>query len=356
MARTLKAINGNGIDTKALRRLRMPYGNAFVNHLQAVLLEVRNVLLRRISRGLHDTYARLDNRLPIFRVRAWDNRWEYGQVYPERLVRHRPAADDLFSQILRCRLRQGRQKSQRSGVGHGGHQFRARHPLHAALYDWMLDTELLGNARHEHLAGASILVCGQAFQNRLEDGWNRILSCHKNSVQGDDAVRPDQDRVQIYRFDTIVRCRKSRQTDQSVGQGIDIDGWIVPVAGKQGIALDPLNHPESFSAIERRDAEGHVVEKLRKDPAKPEHDDRPEHGIAIDAQNGFNPFARHRPDRNAFDFCSGPPRGGALAQCAIGRPYSFFALKVQNDTADFGFMLDIGRDVLHGDRFTDRVG
>ena len=54
--------------------------------------------------------------------------------------------------------------------------------------------------------------------------------------------------------------------------------------------------------VDRRETQRDIFEHLDIDPAKPEHHDRTEHRIALDADHGLDAALVHGRDQRAFDF------------------------------------------------------
>ena len=125
---------------------------ALVDHLDAVVLELRQERLGVVARRLHDLDAGRDDGVDVFAVGARHERRQDRQVHAERLVGHLAAARDLLDQVLGRRLRQRREEAQRAGVGDRRGQLGAADPLHAALHDGVLHPEHLGESRADHCA------------------------------------------------------------------------------------------------------------------------------------------------------------------------------------------------------------
>src|SRR4029078_12046541 len=68
MAGALKAVDRDRIDAHSFRRQAVTDTGAFVDDLDAVLLELGNMFLRLVARGLHDLDAGLDDGLAVFGV------------------------------------------------------------------------------------------------------------------------------------------------------------------------------------------------------------------------------------------------------------------------------------------------
>jgi hypothetical protein len=65
MSGTFEAVDRNCSDTHALRGQRVAHRRAFMDHDDAVLLEMRNVLLWVVPGGLDDLDAAVDDRLSL---------------------------------------------------------------------------------------------------------------------------------------------------------------------------------------------------------------------------------------------------------------------------------------------------
>ena len=150
MAGAFEAVDGDRVDADALRLERMAHRGAFVDDLDAVLLELGDVLLRVVARGLDDLDAAVDDRLTVFGIGRRLERRQDGQVDAEGLVGHVAAARDLLGELFRRRLGQRGDEAERAGIGHGRHQLGAAHPLHAALHDRVLDAEHFRKSCFDH--------------------------------------------------------------------------------------------------------------------------------------------------------------------------------------------------------------
>src|SRR3546814_8505346 len=80
-------------------------------------------------------------------------RREDGEIHPERPIGEVARPRDLTRERLGRRLGQRAKKAERAGIGDGGDQLRAGHPLHPTLRDRMRDAERVGEARPDHRAG-----------------------------------------------------------------------------------------------------------------------------------------------------------------------------------------------------------
>lgn len=121
-----------------------------MEHLHTSLLERRQMGRRVLPGGFDNLDAGLDNGLAIFFVRRRLQSRKNCEVHTKRLIGHFLAARDLFGQIFRGWLGQSGEKPERPGIGHRCHHFCGSNPLHAALHDWMLDTELFCKTCFEH--------------------------------------------------------------------------------------------------------------------------------------------------------------------------------------------------------------
>ena len=119
MSSAFKAIDGNGVHPHALGREGVANRCAFVDDLDAVLLEFVDVLLRFVARSLHDLDAAFDDRGAIFRVwRGFDRRQD-GQIDAEGFVGPIPASGNFGGEGFRGGLSEGGDEAQGPGIGHG---------------------------------------------------------------------------------------------------------------------------------------------------------------------------------------------------------------------------------------------
>ena len=96
VTRAFEAIDRDRIDAHAFGRLCVAHGRAFVNDLDAMSLEMVDVLLRLVARRLHDLDAAIDNGLPVFGVRRRRDRRKDGEVHAEGAIGQASRAGDLL--------------------------------------------------------------------------------------------------------------------------------------------------------------------------------------------------------------------------------------------------------------------
>ena len=102
---------------------RMAHRGAFVDHLDAGVLQRRHVLLRAAAGGLDDLDAALDDRARCIPDRAARvKRRQEGEVHAERLVGHLAAARDFLGQQFRRLLGQAGDDAEPAGIRHRGGQ------------------------------------------------------------------------------------------------------------------------------------------------------------------------------------------------------------------------------------------
>ncbi len=118
-----------------------------MDHLDAVLLEDRQPFRGVVARSLDDLDPARDDRRDETGIVRRGHRRQEGQVHPERLIGHLPAAGDLLRQVLGRALGQDGDDAEAAGVGDRRRHLGIAHHVHAALDDRMLDPEELGDAR-----------------------------------------------------------------------------------------------------------------------------------------------------------------------------------------------------------------
>ncbi len=167
----------------------MADAGAFVDDLDAVLLEFGDVFLRLVAGGLDDLDAGLDDGLAVFRIGRRLDRGQNGEVHAERLVGHVAAACDFLGEVFRRRLRQRGDQAERAGIGDGGDELGAADPLHAALDDRVLDANELGESRLDHDWSSIPSQAHRVGPMRLVDLWGRRMPSHRGMSIGQPAVR-----------------------------------------------------------------------------------------------------------------------------------------------------------------------
>ena len=111
-----KSVDRDGIHADALRLERMADRGRLVDHLDPGRPEVLDVLDRVVPGGLDDLHARVDDRLPVLRIGRRFERGKDREVDRERFVGQFAAALDLPDQVLRRRLGQRGDASERACV------------------------------------------------------------------------------------------------------------------------------------------------------------------------------------------------------------------------------------------------
>ena len=118
VARTLNAVDADGVYTQTLGGQRVANSDTLVDDLDSGLFHCRHKFHGTGASGFHNMDAVADNRVDIFRVGRWFDGGKYRHVYAEGLVGHGFTALDLFGQILRGRLGQTGENTQPPGIGH----------------------------------------------------------------------------------------------------------------------------------------------------------------------------------------------------------------------------------------------
>jgi hypothetical protein len=92
VAGTLESVDAHPVDSDPFGLDSVPDAGALVQHLDAVGVECGQVLLGIEAGGLHDFHTGLDDRVPVLCVRRRVDGRQDGEVDPERVVGHVPAA------------------------------------------------------------------------------------------------------------------------------------------------------------------------------------------------------------------------------------------------------------------------
>ncbi len=84
-----------------------------------------------------------------------------GEVDAEGTVCEPLALLDFLAQVVRRRLGQRRDETERTGIGDTGHEFGAADPLHAALHDGVIHPEHFRESCFEHVPSPSAGVASR---------------------------------------------------------------------------------------------------------------------------------------------------------------------------------------------------
>ena len=144
VATALKPIHADGVATDGLGFERMPHRGAFVDHLDARLMQGRQPLLRVVACGFHHFHTTVNDGFDVAGVIGCFDNGQKGQVDAKRLVRHLAATANFVSQIGRRALRQAGDDAQAPGIGHGGGQLGKAHKMHASLNNGVLNSKHFG--------------------------------------------------------------------------------------------------------------------------------------------------------------------------------------------------------------------
>src|SRR6476619_2827980 len=176
MACTFEAVDADAVDAKALSFDRVAHRGALVQHLDAVVVEHRQVRRWVGARGFDDLDARVDDHLPVLVIRRRVDGREDRQVHAERLVGQIAALGDLAGQIRGRRLRQRGDETQRTGIRHRRNKCRAATPLHTTLHHGMLDPERLGELRPYRHRGAILIAPSSRMTSPLSIGFSTMCT------------------------------------------------------------------------------------------------------------------------------------------------------------------------------------
>src|ERR1700722_14895344 len=117
----------------------MTNGSTFVYDNNAVRLELLDMFLGLISRGLDDFDAAIDDGSTILGVRRRVDRGQDGEIDAERPARPGAAPFDLAPKIIRSGLGQRGDYAESARIRYRRRQFGSTDPHHAALHDRMFD-------------------------------------------------------------------------------------------------------------------------------------------------------------------------------------------------------------------------
>ena len=146
VAAALKAVHAHRIAANGFGLERMAHRRAFVNHLDAGLMQRRQPFLRVVAGRLHHLHATVDDGLDVARIVWRGKHWQKGEVHAEWLVSHVAGAADLIGQQLWSALRQPGDDAQAPRVGDRCRQLGKAHKMHAALDDGVLNAKEFGDS------------------------------------------------------------------------------------------------------------------------------------------------------------------------------------------------------------------
>ena len=156
MAAAFEPVDRNGIAADRLRLQRMTDGCAFVDHLDASIMERWQHLHGIVARRFNDLHAAFDDRLDHPRIIRRIDDGQEGQVHAERLVGHVPALRDFVRKIRRRLLGQAGDDAKPARIRNGGSHLRKTDIMHPPLNDGVLNAE---HVRDAGLHGANPLKC-----------------------------------------------------------------------------------------------------------------------------------------------------------------------------------------------------
>ena len=120
MTTALKAIDADCVAPDRLRLERVAHRGAFVDDLDARVVQCRQPFLRVVSSGLDNLDAAVDYCLDVARVVRWIAGGKKRKVDTKRLVGHVAAAPNLPRQIFGTGLGEGRQDAEAACIRDGG--------------------------------------------------------------------------------------------------------------------------------------------------------------------------------------------------------------------------------------------
>lgn len=150
MPGTFEPVDADAVDAEDLGFDRVADAGALVENLDACAVKVRQMGRGRRSSCLDDFHSAVDDHVAILIVGRRCDRREDCEVDPERLIGELARSGYFSGKIVRCRLCQGSEHAERAGVCNCRYEFCSPHPLHAALHDWVANSECLGKCGGQH--------------------------------------------------------------------------------------------------------------------------------------------------------------------------------------------------------------
>ena len=144
----------------------------------------------------------------------------------------------------------------------------------------------------------------------------------EDGVDGEGAVGADEEGVEVEAFDGVgVGGGEEGEAEEGGREGVEVGGGLAAEAGEDGEGRDFLDHGPRLGLVEGSGAESHVLEGFDEDAAESEHDDRAEHGVALNTEDGLDAPRHHGGDEAAIDRrvgLRGAGGGEDLVKCRFG--------------------------------------
>ena len=154
----------------------------------------------------------------------------------------------------------------------------------------------------------------------------------------------DDNRVEVDLGDPVrVIGGKAGERDHQMGERVTVGGRLAAHPVEQRGALQLAEQVERLLGAERNRREGDVLQDLNMDATEPDHQHRPEIGVAADAENDVAAAPRHRLYEDAVDLGAGMGRPCARQYRAVAVAHRGLAADAENDRAGLGLVQDVGR-------------
>ena len=190
-------------------------------------------------------------------------------------------------------------------------------------------------ADHQVLAGCAALVAHQPDAGVHRAGL-AVLDHHRVDVHLDDLREVDD---------------QLAETDEQFFELLQVGRRVIAVALEQGLDARLLHHPPGEEAVQRRQAQGLVVEHLGVDPARAEQEHRAEVVVGLAAHEQFEV----RVGDVGLQADAGDARLGVVGADAGHDPLPgltqvVLVAQVELHPAGVGLVADVRRDELHHQR------
>src|SRR5699024_2081082 len=135
MSCAFETVNAHRVATDPLGLARVTHRSAFMNDLDAVVLQLWQPFLRIVARSLDDFHTPFDNRIDITWIIGFGDSRQKGQVHTEGFVGQFVTTRNFLGQHFRSFLGQCRDDTESAGVGDSRSQISKTDMMHPPLDD-----------------------------------------------------------------------------------------------------------------------------------------------------------------------------------------------------------------------------
>ncbi len=138
--------------------------------------------------------------------------------------------------------------------------------------------------------------------------------------------------------------------EQQVDERLGRDGGLSAVALQNARPSGLGHHLPGVVGTDGQDPEADVIQEFGEDAPQPEHDDRAELIVPLEADDDLKPSGDRLLDLYPLHACLGCPLVGRSDYAPVGGTYGFLGIEPQFDSTDVGLVKDVRRHDLEGHR------